>query len=106
MPILRRGYKRREDKHGAQAVTGGFELHYEDVVGRNRLALVALFASALLLVAAFIPKAIDQSIADTDRISAEAEAGQVINPELVKIIKGDLTASEDSYIEFRSPAGQ
>ncbi len=100
MPTLRRGYKRRSDKHKAEIVTGDFELHYEDIVNRNRIALVALFSSALILLAAFIPSAINQSVADTDQISVEAEVGKVINPELVKFIDGDITASEDGYIEF------
>ncbi len=107
MPTLRRGYKRRVEKHKQEVVTGAFELHYEDVVNRNRFALIALFASALILVAAFIPRVIDTSIADTDQISVEAEGGTIINPHLVELVSGDMTASEDGYIEFRSnPQGE
>jgi hypothetical protein len=102
MPTLRRGYKRRVEKHKPEVVTGGFELHYEDVIGRNRFAIVAVFASALLLVAMFIPRAIDQSVADSDQVSIEAEQGTVLNPELVELITGDVTASDDSYIEFKA----
>jgi len=101
MPTLRRGYRRRTEKHKAEAVTGGFELHYEDVVNRNRFALIAVFASALVILAAFVPNVIDQSIADTDQISIEVEDGKVINSGLVEIIKGDVTASEDGYIKFK-----
>jgi hypothetical protein len=101
MPSLRRGYKRRTEKRKPEVVTGGFELHYEDVVNRNRFALIALFASGLVLLAAFIPSAVYQSVAEPDQISVEAEAGTVINPELVTLVEGDVTASENTYIEFR-----
>ncbi len=101
MPTLRRGYKRRAEKHKPEVVTGSFELHYEDVVNRNRFALVALFASGLVLIAAFIPSAVYHSVAERDQVSVEAENGIVINPELVERVNGDMTASEDGYIEFK-----
>lgn len=101
MPTLKRGYKRRADKHKPEVVTGSFELHYEDVVNRNRFALIALFASGLVLVAAFIPNIVDRSIAEHENVSVEAEHGTVVNPSFVQMVDGDATASEDSYIEFR-----
>lgn len=101
MVTMRRGYKRRVEKHKPEVVTGGFELHYEDVVNRNRFALVAVFASALVLLAAFIPNAVYESVAESDQVSVEAENGMVINPELVTRVEGDVTASDNTYIEFR-----
>lgn len=98
-PSLRRN-KRRE-KNKPEVVTGNFELHYEDVVSRNRFVLVALLASALVLLAAFIPTAVYHSVAKPDTVSVEAERGMVINPEYVSRVEGDMTASEDGYIEFR-----
>lgn len=100
MPKLRRGRRTRE-KHKPEAVTGSFELHYEDVVSRNRYALVAIFATGLLLLAAFIPSAVYHSIAGPDKASIEAESGAVINPDLITHVEDDVTASGDSYIEFR-----
>ena len=100
MVAVRRGYKRRVEKHKPEVVTGGFELHYEDVVNRNRFAVVAIFASALVLLAAFIPSAVYQSVARPDQISVEAENGIIINPELVTLVEGDVTASDSTYIEF------
>jgi hypothetical protein len=101
MPTLRRGYRRRSDKQKPEIVTGSFELHYEDVVNQNRFAIVLVFTSVLIAVAAFIPRVIDTSVADTDKVSIEAEKGDVINQNLVEFISGDVTASENSYIEFR-----
>jgi hypothetical protein len=101
MAILKRGRKIRHHKHKPEVVTGDFELHYEDVVNRNRYAMVALLASGLVLLAVFVPSVVYRSVADTDNISVEAEQGRVINPELVTKVEGDVTASDNSYIEFR-----
>lgn len=102
MPSLRRGSKsRREDKHKPEIVTGSFELHYEDVVHRNRIAIVVVFASALVLLAAFIPTAVYHSVARPNQVTVEVERGIVINPELVELVKGDITASDNSYLEFK-----
>ena len=101
MAILNRAGKQRRDKHKPEIVTGQFELHYEDVINKNRFALVALFASGLILLAAFVPGAVYESTADTDRASMEVESGIIINPELVNLVEGDPTASEGSFIEFR-----
>ena len=100
MVTIRRGYKRRVEKRKPEVVTGEFELHYEDVVNRNRFVVVALFANALVLLAAFIPSAVYQSVARPDQISVEAENGMIINPELVTLVEGDVTASDSTYIEF------
>jgi hypothetical protein len=54
------------------------------------------------LLATFIPSAVYHSVADPDQVSVEAENGLVKNPELVRKVDGDQTASEDSYIEFKT----
>jgi hypothetical protein len=101
MPTLRRGNKIRREKHKPEAVTGSFELHYEDVVSRNRFALVLVFATSLLVLVAFIPSVVNRSVAGPDKASIEAEAGTIVNPELVTQVENDITASGDSYIEFQ-----
>lgn len=101
MAILRRTRKVKHEKRRPQAVTGDFELHYEEIVNRNRFALVALFASGLVLLAVFIPSAMYRSVAGPERVSIEAEQGLIINPEYVTRVDGDVTASGNSYMEFR-----
>lgn len=104
MPSLRRlERKRREKTIKPEIVTGNFELHYEEIVSRNRIALVAVFATGLVLLAAFVPSAVYQSVADTDQVSVEVESGVVTRPELVTKVEGDMTASGNGYIEFRLP---
>jgi hypothetical protein len=103
MPSLRRSAKARREKHKPETVTGNFELHYEDVVKENRFAVIALFATGLVLLAVFVPKAVYHSVAGSDQVSVEAENGQVVNPELVIQVSGDISASEEGYIEFRLP---
>lgn len=100
MAILGRGAKTRRDKHKPAVITGEFELHYEDVINKNRYALVALFASGLVLIAAFVPSAVYESTANTERVSVEAESGYITNPELVTKVEGDPSASDSSFIEF------
>jgi hypothetical protein len=102
MPSLRRANKKpRPEKHKPEVVTGNFELHYEDVVQNNRLPVVAIFAVGLVLLAAFIPGAVNRSKAELEHVSVELEQGIIVNPELVTKVEGDVTASEDGYIEFR-----
>lgn len=101
MAILRRSGKEKREKHKPEVVTGDFELHFEDIVNRNRFALVAVFASGLVLLAVFVPTAVYHSVADSERVSVEAERGRVNNPGLVEIIDKDMTASGNGYIEFR-----
>ena len=102
MPSLRRGAKTRREKHKPEVVTGSFELHYEDVVSRTRIALVAVCATGLVLLAAFIPSAVYRSVAGNDKASVEVESGIIINPDSVIIVDNDITASGDGYIEFRN----
>ncbi len=100
MAILNRGNKTRRDKHKPAVITGEFELHYEDVINKNRYTLVALFASGLVLLAVFVPSAVYESMAGSERVSIEAESGLIVNPELVTKVQGDASASEGSFIEF------
>lgn len=106
MPTIRRRSRfiRREKPLKPEVITGNFELHYEDVVNRNRYALVALFATGLILAAAFIPRVVNRSLARPDHVSLEAENGTVFNQEQVRIVGGDITASQSSYIEFKLKA--
>lgn len=102
MAILNRSRaKSRREKHKPEIVTGEFELHYEDVINRNRFALVALATTGLVLLAVLMPKGVYQSTADSEKVSIEAELGLIENPRLVERIKDDITASGNSYIEFK-----
>lgn len=101
MPTIRRRNKYiRRDKTKPEVITGNFELHYEDVVGRNRFAVALLFATGLVLIAVFVPNVVDRSLARPDHVTVEAESGDVINPDQVKFKSDDIGASNGSYIEF------
>jgi hypothetical protein len=96
---------KRRSKHQARvdrptAITGNFELHYEDVVHQNRFVLIAFLVTGLLAVAAFIPAAVYQSTADSQRVVVEVEDGKITNPTQVTIVKGDTAAGGTGYIEF------
>ncbi len=101
MPSFRRNRRVRADKDKPEVVTGSFELHYEEVVHRHRVVLIALFTTGLVLVATFIPSAVYHSIADTDKVSIEVEKGLFINSDRIQKIEGDITASDNAYIEFK-----
>ena len=81
-------------------VTGNFELHYEDVIHRHSKLVIALFATGLLSLGVFLPKAADQSSAGMDHVTVEVESGKVSNPTFVSRIGGDISAGGNSYIEF------
>jgi hypothetical protein len=100
MPSLRRSVRRRTPKNQPEIVTGNFELHYEDVIHRHSKMVVALFATGLIALAVFIPKAVDQSSAGVERVTVEIESGQVSNPTFVSRVGGDISAGNDTYIEF------
>lgn len=100
MAILKRANKNRLEKQKPDVITGDFELHYEDIVSRNRYSLVALMTTGLILLAAFIPNIVHRSTAKIDYVSIEAESGVIANPEFVKSVKDDFSASSGSYIEF------
>jgi predicted xylose isomerase-like sugar epimerase len=96
---------RRSNKHQARvdrpgAITGNFELHYEDVIHRNKAFIITFIATGLIAVAAFIPSAVYQSTADSQRVTVEVEAGKITNPAQVTIVKDDGSTGSDSYIEF------
>lgn len=96
---------RREAKHQAHVdrptiITGNFEMHYEEVVQRNRFVIVAFVLTGLLAVAAFIPTAVYQSTADSKRIIVDVESGKITNPYQITIIKNDTAAGNNGYIEF------
>ncbi len=93
-------HQRRVDR--PNVITGNFDLHYEDVVRRNRFAIVAFLATGLLAVAAFIPAAVYESTADSKRVTVEVENGKITNPSQITIVKGDSETGNDGYIEFGS----
>ncbi|CAN5443199.1 hypothetical protein BH10PAT3_BH10PAT3_1410 [soil metagenome] len=103
MPSLKR--LSRRNKHQAHVdrpviITSNFELQYEEVLRRNRFAIIAFLATGLLAVAAFIPAAVYQTTADNQRVTAEVESGKITNPAQVTVIHGDSAAGGDSYVEF------
>jgi hypothetical protein len=100
IPKIKRGTKHQDRVDRPDVITGNFELHYEEVVHRNRFVIVAFIATGLLAVAAFIPSAVYESTADSQRVSVEVESGKITNPTQVTIIKGDSAAGGDGYIEF------
>lgn len=100
IPKIRRGNKHQAQVDRPNAITGNFELQYEEVVHRNRFAIIAFALTGLLAVAAFIPAAVYQSTADSQRITVEVENGTITNPSQVIIVRGDTAAGGDGYIEF------
>lgn len=105
MVMVRFANNRRNKKQQAHvdrptAITGNFELRYEEVVHQNRFVIIAFVLSGLLAVAAFIPAAVYQSTADSQRIIVEVENGIITNPQQVTIVQGDSTAGGNGYIEF------
>lgn len=101
MAILGRQAKGRREKHKPEVVTGDFELHFEDVINRNKFTLAAILSGGLILLAVVVPGAVYYSAADTDIVSVEVEHGSVINPERVVKTESDVTASDGGFIEFR-----
>lgn len=100
IPIIKRGQKHQAHVDRPIVVTGNFTLDYEEVVRRNRMAVIAVFATGLLAFAALVPAAVYRSVADSQRITIEIEAGKITNPSQIMIVNGDVTAGEESYIEF------
>lgn len=100
VPKIKRHTKHQAHVDRPVVITGKFDLHYEDVVRRNRFVIIAFVLTGLLAVAAFIPAAVYESTADSQRIIIEAEKGNVSNPDGLTIIKGDTTAGDNGYIQF------
>jgi hypothetical protein len=101
--ILRRRNKHQEHIDRPTSVTGNFELQYEEVVRRNRFIIIALSATGLIALAAFIPSAVYYSTARSDEVILEAENGKFTNPNHIIQVEGDLGAGRSGYIEFRLP---
>jgi len=101
IPKFKKSNKQQGHVDRPEVITGNFELHYEEVVHNNRFIIVAFALTGLLAVAAFIPSAVYESTADSQRVSVEVETGKVANPNQVMIVKGDSTAASDGYIEFK-----
>jgi hypothetical protein len=100
MQLLKRKQKLSEHVDKPAIVTGNFELHYEEVVKRNRYAIIALIAGGLLALGAFIPSAVYHSVANEERVIVEVESGKINNPALITEVHGDVSAGESGYIEF------
>ena len=100
IPKITRNKKFQAHVDRPTVITGNFELHYEDVVRSNRFVIVAFVLTGMLAVAAFIPAAVYESTADSQRTIVEVENGIIINPAHVTVIKGDSAAGGDGYIEF------
>lgn len=94
----RNKHQKRVDR--PNVITGSFDMHYEDVVRRNRFVVVAFLATGLLAVAAFIPAAVYESTADSKRVTVDAENGKITNPAQITVVKGDSETGNDGYIEF------
>ena len=73
VPFIKRKNKRQAHVDRPLTVTGSFELHYEEVMRRNRLAIIAFVATGLIAIAAFIPTAVYHSVAGTETVTVEPE---------------------------------
>jgi len=102
LPKIKRTNKHQAHVDRPVVITGNFELHYEDVLRRNRLAVIAFMVTGMLAVAAFVPAAVYQSTANNERITIDVEDGKIINPGQITIVKGDTQAGGNGYIEFGS----
>ena len=102
IPKINRHKKFQNHVDRPTVITGNFELQYEEVVHRNRFFIITFILTGMLAVGAFIPAAVYQSTADSKRIIIEAESGTILNPLQVTVIKGDIAAGGDGYIEFNN----
>ena len=100
MPKIVRNSKHQAHVDRPIVITGKFDLHYEDVVQHNRFAIIAFVLVGLLSVAAFVPAAVYRSNADSRRIIIDVEGGKVTNPSSITIVKGDITAGNEGYVQF------
>ncbi len=100
IPKIKRNKKFQAHVDRPNAITGNFELQYEDVVHRNRFAIIAFVLTGMLAVGAFIPAAVYRSTADSKRVIVEVENGIITNPSQITVIKGDIAAGGNGYIEF------
>lgn len=100
--LLRRRKKKIPNADRPAAVTGNFELHYEEVVRSNRFVIIAFAATGLLAIAAFIPTAVYQSVAGSSTVSMEAENAQLSDDIQISV---DAQASDGRFILFSGAAG-
>lgn len=100
IPKIKRNAKHQANVDRPIVVTGRFDLHYEDVVRRNKFIIIVFALSGLLAVAAFIPAAVYESTADSQRIIIEVENGSITNPNSITVVKGDTAAGGNGYIQF------
>lgn len=101
LPKLPRKNKHQSHVDRPAVITGNFSLHYEDVINNNRFLVTFFVLTGLLAAAVFVPTAVYQSTADSQRIIIDAESGTVINSSNLIIVKGDATAGGEGYVEFQ-----
>jgi len=87
-------HKAQQKKSKLEVVTGDFELHFEEVVNRNRFIVLILVTGSLILLAMLVPGFAYYSQAGVDNTLLEAEGGKVINSE-------NIILSNPEAIEFR-----
>jgi len=87
-------HKAQQKKSKSEVVTGDFELHFEEVVNRNRFIVLILVTGSLILLAMLVPGLAYYSQAGVDNALLEAEGGKVINSE-------NIILSNPEAIEFR-----
>lgn len=104
LPKIKRGQKHQAHVDRPVIVTGNFDLHFEEVIHNNRILIIVFIATGLLAVSAFIPNAVYESLAGSQRVTLEVENGKITNPSLITIVKGDTSAGGESYIEFGTAA--
>jgi len=100
MPKLKHVISRYKKPH-ATVVTGKFDLHYEDLIKRNRYLLMALTGGTIALLAIVIPVAVYRSLAGTGAASLEAEDGTLTTQ---AVATTDATASGGQYVTFTPPS--
>ena len=95
--LTKRRNRRQTHVDRPATVTGDFELHYEEIVRRNRFALIAILATGLIAVAAFIPTAVYHSVAGTKTVIVEPEEADLSGSAKVG---SDSMASGGKFIIF------
>ena len=87
-------HKAQQKKSKLEVVTGDFELHFEEVVNRNRFIVLILVTGSLILLAMLVPGFAYYSQAGVDNALLEAEGGKVINSE-------NIILSNPEVVEFK-----
>ncbi|MCA9348425.1 hypothetical protein KC867_03380 [Candidatus Saccharibacteria bacterium] len=81
-----------------EIVTGSFELHFEEVISRNRFGIALLIAGGVLVLALITPGAVYYSQAGSRSTVIEAERGVVVNELGVRLVP--VTDGHEGYVEF------